>query len=125
MAVRILRCAAAMIFLVVPAVTSGQSGPTQRELDDAGFSAGNWLHPNHDYAGTRFVDVKQINRQSVSSLSPVCMFQSDERVPSETNPLEYNGILYITTTHYTVALDASDCRVRWKYFGRHGTRNRS
>lgn len=116
MAVRILRFAAAMIFLVVPVVTSGQSGPTQRELDDAGFSAGNWLHPNHDYAGTRFVDVKQINRQNVSSLSPVCMFQSDERVPSETNPLEYNGILYITTTHYTVALDASDCRVRWKYF---------
>ena len=112
--------AAAIAILALPLVASAQTdpmqtGPTQKELNDAARSKENWLHPNHDYAGTRFVDLKQITPANVSGLHPACIYQSKERVPSQTSPLVYNGVLYFTTTHYTVAIDATDCRLRWEY----------
>jgi alcohol dehydrogenase (cytochrome c) len=111
------RFAAAVIFVAaVPSLASPQSGPTQQELNEAAHSAKNWLHPNHDYAGTRYVELKQITPANVNSLRPVCMYQTKERVPTQTNPLVYDGILYLTTMHYTIALDAADCRLRWEHF---------
>jgi alcohol dehydrogenase (cytochrome c) len=100
----------------LPATGWAQSGPTQRELNDAAHSTENWLHPNHDYAGTRFVDLKHINAQNANSLRPVCMYQSKERVPSQSSPLVYNGVLYFTTMHYTLAIDATNCKLRWEHF---------
>ena len=94
---------------------SAQTGPTQKELNDAARSKANWLHPNHDYAGMRFVDAKQITTANVASLHPVCMYQSKERVPAQSSPLVYNDVLYFTTTHYTIAIDATDCRLRWEH----------
>ncbi len=42
------------------------SKPTQSELN-AAQSATDWLMPNHDYGGRRFVDLKQINRRNAAS----------------------------------------------------------
>lgn len=103
------------ILLWLPCLASAQSGPTQKELNDAAGSQENWLHPNHDYAAWRFVDLKQITPRNVASLRPVCIYQSRERVPAQSSPLVYNGVLYFTTMHYTVALGAADCQVRWEY----------
>ncbi len=107
--------AAAIVSLSVSPAATAQTGPNQRELNEAAGSKDNWIHPNHDYAGTRFVDTKQITAANVANLRPVCMYQSKERVPAQTNPLVYDGVLYFTTTHYTVAIDATDCRLRWEY----------
>jgi alcohol dehydrogenase (cytochrome c) len=107
---------AAILVLAFPSLTSAQGGPTQQELNDAAHSSKNWLHPNHDYAGTRFVDLKQITPANVNSLRPVCLYQTKERVPAQTSPLVYEDILYFTTMHYTIALDATDCRLRWEHF---------
>lgn len=107
--------AAAIMSLALSSAATAQTGPNQRELNEAAGSKDNWIHPNHDYAGTRFVDTKQITAANVANLRPVCMYQSKERVPAQTNPLVYDGVLYFTTTHYTVAIDATDCRLRWEY----------
>ena len=107
---------AAILVFALPSPSSAQSGPTQQELTDAGRSTKNWLHPNHDYAGQRFVDLKQITRANVGSLRPVCMYQARERVPTQSSPLVYDGTLYFTTLHYTIALDATDCLLRWEHF---------
>ena len=48
-------------------------GPTQTELNAAGESV-EWLLPNHDYAGQRFVDLKQIKRDNAAQLRPVCIY---------------------------------------------------
>ena len=114
--VRRLILAAATFLLIIPSTASAQSGPTQQELTGVARSAKSWLHPNHDYAGLRYVDLKQITPANASSLRPVCIYQTKERVPTQTNPLEYDGTLYFTTTHYTIALDAADCRLRWEHF---------
>lgn len=104
---------ASLILLILSTPAFAQVGPTQAELNDAARDVANWLHPDRDYAGQRYVDLKEINVRSARSLRPVCMYQSAELVPSQTNPIVYRGVIYITTTHLTIALGASDCRVQW------------
>ena len=66
--------AAACLLASAGGVASAQSGPTQEELQQADRST-EWLLPNHDYAGVRYVDLKQITPSNAGSLRPVCMFQ--------------------------------------------------
>lgn len=106
----------ALLALTLLQAATSQGGPTQEELSDAARSTENWLHPNHDYSGLRFVDVKQITGKNVSELRPVCLYQSKERVPAQTSPIVYDGVLFFTTMHYTIAMDATDCGVRWEHF---------
>jgi alcohol dehydrogenase (cytochrome c) len=95
--------------------TAQPKGPTQDELSAAAANAADWLHPNHDYGGQRFVDIAEINRSNVHSLSPVCRFQAGDLHPFHTNPLVYRGVMYVTTTYSTIALDAATCGVRWRH----------
>ena len=90
------------------------SGPTQPELNAAGQST-EWLLPNHDYGGQRFVDLKQVTDQNAAELRPVCIYQAGDVRPFQTNPLVYKGLMYITTASSTVALDAATCAVRWRH----------
>ena len=106
---------AGIALLGLPMLTCAQGGPSQKQLNEAAASKENWLHPNHDYAGLRFVDTKQITAANVAALRPACMYQSKERVPAQSSPLVYDGTLYFTTTHYTVAIDATSCRLRWEH----------
>ena len=69
----------------------------------------------HDYAGQRFVDLKEITPANASSLRPVCIYQAGDLGRFATNPLVYQGTLYFTTGVSTIALDAATCRQRWRY----------
>src|SRR5262249_30268511 len=89
-------------------------GPTQDELNSA-HARTDWLLPNHDYAGQRFVDLKQITRDNAAQLRPVCIYNSGELTRFPNNPLVYDGAMYITTGGVTVALDAATCAVRWRH----------
>jgi alcohol dehydrogenase (cytochrome c) len=103
------------VTLLSALATAQPKGPTQAELNAAAANATNWLHTNHDYGGRRFVDIAEINRSNVHRLSPVCRFQADDLQPFHTNPLVYRGVMYMTTTYSTIALDAATCRVRWRH----------
>lgn len=70
------------------------SGPTQTELNAAGESV-EWLLPNHDYAGQRFVDLKQIKRDNAAQLRPVCIYQAGDVGRFQPDPLVYKGVMYI------------------------------
>jgi alcohol dehydrogenase (cytochrome c) len=89
-------------------------GPTQAELNAAAQST-EWLLPNHDYAGQRFVDLKQITHQNAADLRPVCIYQAGDVRPFQTNPLVYKGVMFVTTPSSTIALDATTCAVRWRH----------
>ena len=91
-----------------------ESGPTQIELSAASDSV-EWLLPNHDYAGQRFVDLKQINRDNAAQLRPVCIYQAGDVRPFLSNPLVYKGLMYLTTATSTIAVDAASCAIRWRY----------
>jgi alcohol dehydrogenase (cytochrome c) len=97
-----------------PRQGSADMGPSQAELNAASDSV-EWLLPNHDYAGQRFVDLKQITPENAAQLRPVCIFQAGDTRGFQPNPLVYKGLMYITTVTSTIAIDASTCAVRWRH----------
>jgi alcohol dehydrogenase (cytochrome c) len=90
------------------------SGPDQATLTRASQST-DWLLHTHDYGGTRFSSLQEINVTTAPHLAPACLFQVGERDSFQTGPIVYNGTMYITTATSTVALDASTCRVKWRH----------
>ena len=90
-------------------------GPSQDELTGANAQTSDWLFTNHDYAGQRFVDLKQITAANVANLRPVCMYQLGDMNPFPTNPLIYKGQMFITSRDATVSLDAATCKMNWRY----------
>jgi len=97
------------------AVTPAGQGPTQDELLRAASDTGNWLSASKDYAGQRFVDLSQINAGNAARLRAVCIYRSNSANPTQTNPLVYKGVMYLTVDQSIVAIDARTCRERWTY----------
>jgi alcohol dehydrogenase (cytochrome c) len=83
----------------------------QGAVDKAGD--GDWLHVDHDLAATRYSRLKQISSNNVSRLAKVCAYSFPDKEPSQTAPIVSAGILYLTTAHYTAAVDGSDCHAIW------------
>jgi alcohol dehydrogenase (cytochrome c) len=96
------------------AAAPATSGPDQATLTRASQST-DWLFHTHDYSGTRFSPLQDINATTAAQLTPACLFQVGERDNFQTGPIVYNGTMYITTTASTVALDAATCRVKWRH----------
>ncbi|HUO13420.1 MAG TPA: PQQ-binding-like beta-propeller repeat protein [Verrucomicrobiae bacterium] len=98
-----------------PAAVPKSGGPTQEELNHAADSTRNWLYHTHDYAGARYVALDQINNQNAGQLRAVCVFQVGDEGNFQTGPIVYQGTMYITTNRSTLALNATDCRPKWRY----------
>src|SRR5262245_43273743 len=88
--------------------------PTQAELKTARKNTTDWLLPNHDYSGQRFVDLKQINRRNATSLQVVASYPVADTYPFHNNPIVYQGVMYVATTNSTMALDATTLKVKWR-----------
>jgi PQQ-dependent dehydrogenase (methanol/ethanol family) len=74
-----------------------------------------WVYADHDFNGTRYSPLAQITPANVKQLAKVCSYTIPEKVPSESTPIVFAGVLYATSDHYTVAIDAADCHVLWSY----------
>jgi alcohol dehydrogenase (cytochrome c) len=74
-----------------------------------------WIYADHDFNGTRYSPLAQITPANVKQLAKVCSYTIPEKVPSESTPIVSAGVLYATSDHYTVAIDAGDCHVLWSY----------
>jgi alcohol dehydrogenase (cytochrome c) len=103
-----------MAILVAPAFSLGAShvvASTKGTATDA--SGGDWLYVDHDLAGTRHSTLKQITTENVSKLVKACAYSFPDKEPSQTAPIVSSGVMYLTTAHYTVAIDGADCHVIW------------
>jgi len=98
-----------------PAAVPTSAGPTQEELNKAGSATRDWLYHTHDYSGARFVALDQINAQNAHMLRPACVYQVGGVSNFQTGPIVYNGMMYVTTNRDTVALEAGNCRPKWRY----------
>lgn len=76
---------------------------------------GDWSYADHDFNGTRFSPLTQITAGNVKQLTKICSYTFPEKVPSESTPIVVGGVMYATSDHYTVAMDAADCKVLWSY----------
>jgi len=90
-------------------------GPTQDELLRAAQDRRNWLYASKDYTGQRFVELQQITPKNAGQLRAACIFRSNTAGSTQTNPLVYKGVMYLTIDKATVAIDAATCRERWTY----------
>src|SRR5580700_7359008 len=76
-------------------------------------SDGDWVYVDHDLAGTRYSHLKQITTKNISQLIKACAYSFPDKEPSQTAPIVAAGRMYLTTAHYTVAVDGTDCHVIW------------
>ena len=53
--------------------------------------------------------------ETPAQLRAVCVFQVGDEGNFQPGPIVYQGTMYITTTRGTVALDATNCRPKWRY----------
>src|SRR2546425_11691344 len=90
-------------------------GPTQDELLHAAQDKQNWLYASKDYTGKRFADLRQVTPKNAAQLRAVCIYRSNSAVPTQTELLVYQGVMYLTIDKSIVAIDATTCRERWTY----------
>ncbi len=95
--------------------TPSSQGPTQAELLRAAQDNQNWLYASKDYTGQRFVDLRQITPKNAGQLRAACIYRSNNAGATQTNPLVYKGVMYLTIDKAIVAIDAATCRERWTY----------
>ena len=86
------------------------AGPTQAQLNTATNDSANWLYVDHDYRGQRFTPLDQITARNAADLAQVCSHTFPAKEPTQTAPIVYDGTLYATTAHYTVALDGASAK---------------
>jgi alcohol dehydrogenase (cytochrome c) len=101
------------ILTVFVLVFATSPGPVASRDLASNLDGGDWGYVDHDLAGTRYSHLKQITTKNVSRLVKACAYSFPDKEPSQTAPVVSAGRLYLTTAHYTVAVDGADCHVIW------------
>ncbi|HEY0183229.1 MAG TPA: methanol/ethanol family PQQ-dependent dehydrogenase [Rhodopila sp.] len=74
----------------------------------------NVLNYGMGYDLQRFSPLTQINRETIKHLVPVWNYSYDDNKSEESQPIVYQGVLYVTTNAGTMALDAKTGQQIWK-----------
>jgi PQQ-dependent dehydrogenase (methanol/ethanol family) len=89
---------------------------TQQMLNASNGDKNHWLHPNGNYAQTRYYPQDQINTGNVAKLKPTFVFQTAVLESMETAPLVINGVMFLTTSYnHVYAVDAVTGEEFWHY----------
>jgi PQQ-dependent dehydrogenase (methanol/ethanol family) len=89
--------------------------PSQQELDSTETEADNWPTYSRDYRGARYSALSEITSANVAELKPLCSVKLSAAGSFEGSPVAYNGVLYVTTTDGTFAIDGQTCNKIWSY----------
>jgi alcohol dehydrogenase (cytochrome c) len=101
----------AAIALLLPLWAHAQ---TADELAKSGGDTQNVLTQGMGYSLQRFSTLNQINKDTVKDLVPVWNYSYDDNRSEESQPLVYNGVLYVTTNSATMAIEAKTGKEIWK-----------
>jgi alcohol dehydrogenase (cytochrome c) len=74
----------------------------------------NWMSYNGTVNGQRYSPLDQINVQNVASLTEVCRLKIDDSGTFQAGLIQIDGTMYMTNSHDTLAVDATNCTVRWR-----------
>jgi alcohol dehydrogenase (cytochrome c) len=102
---------ASLVASAAMAAAPGLDGPS----DSSDSSGTEWLSYNKTLNGQRYSTLAEINVQNVGTLKETCRLQIDRHGSFEAGPVVVNGLMYVTTSLKTVALDASNCSKKWEY----------
>ena len=85
-------------------------------LQNAASDPKNWIHPNGNYANTRYYPGAQITAANVGKLTPKFVFQTAVLESMETAPIVINGVMFLTTSfNHVYAIDATTGEEFWHY----------
>src|SRR5215469_3422038 len=87
---------------------------TNEELIGGATNTGNVVNYGMGYNLQRFSPLDQINKNTVKRLVPVWNYSFDDNKSQESQPLVYNGVIYVTTNSATMAIDAKTGKQIWK-----------
>jgi PQQ-dependent dehydrogenase (methanol/ethanol family) len=107
--------AAAQPSPAIPAKQPSTAGPTETEILAADTATTYWPFFNKGLMGYRYSTLDLIDTGNAASLRAVCAYQLGEVGSFQTGPVMYDGLVYVTTTHGTYALDATTCRAVWNH----------
>ena len=75
----------------------------------------NWLTYAGDYAAQRHSPLKQITVANAPSMTTKWVYHVPDAKGLRTNPIVYDGVMYVTNSNEVHALDARSGRLIWKY----------
>src|SRR3989441_13327635 len=105
--------------LVGAVVCSGCASSSQRDakIVNLGAKSGNvgWAMYNMSYDGVRSSPLSEINVGNVQNLRPLCRVKLGEGGTLHASPVVVGDTLFITTAHSTAALDATTCKLIWRF----------
>lgn len=106
----------ALLLATALAIAPGAASWAQStaELEKGGTDTANVLNYGMGYNQQRFSPLKQIDKETVKSLVPAWSLSLDDNRSEESQPLVYNGVLYVTTHAATIAVDAKTGKQLWK-----------
>jgi len=92
----------------------GASAQTNEQLVKGATDTSNVLNYGMGYNLQRFSTLNQINKDTVKNLVPVWNYSLNDDRSEESQPLVYQGVLYVTTHNATMAIDAKTGKQIWK-----------
>ncbi len=84
-------------------------------LDACAPSGVGWSSYNGDLQSDRFSSLAAITPQNVADLREVCEAALGDDGAFQPGPLVIGDTIYLTTSHTTAAVGATDCSIRWQY----------
>src|SRR4029077_21224297 len=95
-------------------VSHGASAQTSEQLVKGATDTSNVLNYGMGYNLNRFSTLNQINKDTVKNLVPVRNYSLADDRSEESQPIVYNGVIYITTHAATMAVEAKTGKQIWK-----------
>ena len=101
----------ALLVVACPVMPLAQ---TADEIKNAEKTPQNVLTYGMSYGQQRFSTLSQINRDTVRRLVPVWSYSMNNNTGEESQPLIYDGVMYVTSQDKTVAINALTGKEIWK-----------
>jgi len=92
----------------------GASAQTTDQLVKGATDTSNVLNYGMGYSLQRFSPLTQINKDNAKNLVPVWNYSFADDRSEESQPIVYQGVLYVTTHAATMAVDAKTGKQIWK-----------
>ncbi|OKO75796.1 methanol/ethanol family PQQ-dependent dehydrogenase [Bradyrhizobium sp. AS23.2] len=104
----------AMAASLVISACSVASAQTTEQLVKGATDTSNVLNYGMGYNLQRFSTLNQINKDTVKNLVPVWNYSFNDDRSEESQPLVYQGVIYVTSHNATMAVDAKTGKQIWK-----------
>ncbi|MGY4357587.1 alcohol dehydrogenase (cytochrome c) [Bradyrhizobium sp. i1.7.7] len=91
-----------------------QNAQTTEQLVKGATDTSNVLNYGMGYNLQRFSTLNQVNKDTVKNLVPVWNYSFNDDRSEESQPLVYQGVIYVTSHNATMAVDAKTGKQIWK-----------